>query len=168
MRAFFLSDVTPAECHWLSQNDGEGLSAAPQSRDNYLKYVQLSNPQETALVSWISRKELLCLCKQPECVFVPGESWGGSGYSLPFSWGQKWTDLLSGAVWAQQQLWHRVTSQVPVSHITSFTKRPAPRSTVHSLNTSPVHFPSSHHTTSQVTAIPASFRFSPPSYDVIV
>lgn len=96
--AFFLSDMTPAECHWLSQNDGEGLSATPQSRDNFLKYVKLLNPQATALVSWISRKELLCLCEQPECVFVPGESWGGSGYSLPLSWSQKWTNLLSSSL----------------------------------------------------------------------
>lgn len=92
MRAFFLRDVTPAEFHRPSQGDGEGLSAAPQSRSSFLKYVQLLNPQEAALVCWI-KKELLCPCKQPECGFVPGESWwGGSGYSL-FRQSQKWTDL---------------------------------------------------------------------------
>lgn len=115
MGVFFLSDVTPAECHWLSQNDGEGLSA----RDNFLKNVRLLNPQETALVSWISRKELLRLCKEPECVFVPGESWGGSGYSLLLSWSQKWTNLLSSSPRAAAPLTqgHRSGPSVIWSHL---------------------------------------------------
>lgn len=103
-----------------------------KSIDNFLKYVQLLNPQETALVSWISRKELLCLCEQPECVFVPGESWGGSGYSLTLSWSQKWTNSLSSSLKAAPALTQDYLRIL--CHSITFTKLNAPRSTVDSLN----------------------------------
>lgn len=97
-----------------------GTECSSDVKDS-LKYAQLSNSQEIALVSWISRKESLWLCKKPECVFVPAEGWGGSGYSL-LSWSPKWTDSFSCRA-RDLQLSCRITVLVCLSHMISLMMR---------------------------------------------
>ena len=72
---FLLSDATAAECRWPSQNDGEEtegkLSSTVMRR---LVEINSQIHKRQHLFPELVGKELLCLCEQPECVFVPGES----------------------------------------------------------------------------------------------
>lgn len=54
-------------------------------------------------------------CEQPQNVFVPEGSRGGSGYSLSFCRDHKWTNLHSD-MW-KQPLWRRVIARFLLSHV---------------------------------------------------
>jgi len=80
--AFYWGDAIPVECSWSSQHDREGLNVAQLFKHETTSWnMSNSGIRERPLVSWISRRELLCPYKQPGCVLLPGQSWWGSGYS---------------------------------------------------------------------------------------
>lgn len=80
--------------------------------------LRVPTSYEAALVPKISRKMNCCPCEQPQIVFIPEESRGGSGYSLSLCWDHKWTNLHSDI--RKRQLWCRLITQHLLSHVFPF------------------------------------------------